>query len=263
MSARLPRANSSQSTSVIDVLDAKVRPKAISRRYDYWIETHRPLVCLVFTLPLLLWYEIGMVLHPDAIRSGIDRLLQTLLSPVGDTSLVVLPLVTIGAMLFLHHRRRDDAGLHLNPKTFVAMVAESLGLAVILFITCDALMLYLSDQQPKPLSGLATVFSDTEQYARVLTCVGAGIHEELLFRLLMFAPLMHWIRRGTDRERLALVIASVVVSLVFALGHCDLLNPEGTPFEASSFLFRFLASVFLCFLFRFRGIGIALSLIHI
>ena len=262
MSTRLPRANSNPAVSVIDILDAKAvsKTKAKVRRYDYWIETHRPLVCLLFMLPLLLWYEISMDLYPEAIRSGIDRLLQTLLWPLGDAGLAVLPLATLGAMLYLHHRQGDK--VRVEPKTIASMFVESVALGGILFLTCDALMLYLSDQQPRPLAGLATVFTDPTQYGRVLTCVGAGIHEELLFRLLMFAPLMLWIRKKSQSEKLALIVAAVTVSLLFAIAHCDVLNPEGTPFRPSTFLFRFLASVFLCFLFRFRGIGIAIG-VHV
>ena len=262
MSTRLPRANSSPAASVIDILDAKTLPKtkAKARRYDYWLETHRPLVCLLFMLPLLLWYEVSMDLYPEAIRSGIDRLVQTLLWPLGDAGLAVLPLATLGAMLYLHHKRQDV--FCIEPKTIALMAIESVALAGILFLTCDALMLYLSDQQPRPLAGLATVFTDSTQYGRVLTCVGAGIHEELLFRLLMFAPLMLWIRKISNSDKFALLAAAIIVSLVFAIAHCDVLNPEGTPFRPSTFLFRFLASVFLCCLFRFRGIGIAIG-VHV
>jgi len=257
MSTRLPQSNANHAALVIDVLDSKASPKEKPRRYDYWLETHQPLVCLAFVLPLILWYDVSMILHADVIRSGVDRLLQQLLWPLGDAGLIVLPLAMIGVLLLMHHRQQDSRSFHLQ--TIFWMLIESLALATILFLACDALMLYLSDQHPRPLGGLARAFTDPDQYRRVLTCIGAGIHEELLFRLLMFAPLAFWIKQKTGQQSLALIAAAVVVSLVFAVAHCDIFNPEGNPFQLSTFLFRFLASIFLCFLFRFRGIAVAIG----
>ena len=262
MSTRLPQANPNRSATVIDILDSKVGSRGKpqrekSRRYDYWFETHQPLACLAFALPLLLWYDVSMILQADVIRSGIDRLLQHILWPLGDAGLIVLPLATIGIFLFLHHRHSNSGSFQLQ--TIFWMFVESLALATILFFACDAMMLYFNGQEPRPLTGLVTAFTDADQYRRVLTCIGASIHEELLFRMLLFAPLAFWIKQKTGQQKLALIAAAVVVSLVFAVAHCDIFNPEGYPFQLSTFLFRFLASVFLCFLFRFRGIAVAIG----
>ena len=258
MSARIQPIEE-QATSVIEVLDAKTKPKAKPRtlRYDYWLETHKPLACLAFVVPLLLWYEVGMVLNPDFIRSGIDRLVQMLFAPLGEASLAVLPLFSIGVFLFLHHRQ-ENAGT-FRVQTVFRMAVESIVLATILFLACDALLLYFDNQHPQPLAGLATAFSDSKQYGRILTCVGAGIHEEILFRLLLFAPLLYGLCKVIQKESIAVVIAATIVSLIFATAHCDIFNPEGFPFQLSTFLFRFSASVFLCVLFRFRGIAIAIG----
>ena len=132
-------------------------------------------------------------------------------------------------------------------------------MALILFVASDAFMLYLADQRPQPLVGLTKIFTDSQQYGKLLTCLGAGIHEEIVFRLLMFAPLLRVARRFIEIESIAVVISATIVSIVFAMAHCDVVNPEGFPFEVSTFLFRFLASVFLCVLFRFRGIAVAIG----
>ena len=183
--------------------------------------------------------------------------MQAVLSPLGVISTGTMSVATGGVLLFLHHRQNRQAQLPL--KTVFWMAVESLALATILFLASDALMLYFDDQRPKPLSGLATMFTDSQQYGKVLTGLGAGIHEEIVFRLLLFAPILRWLERATKRETLAVPLAAIVVSLMFALAHCDIFNPFATPFQLSTFLFRFLASLFLCFLFRFRGIGIAVG----
>jgi len=257
-SSRIQPTNTKKATSVIEVLDSKIRPKETQvRRYDYWFETQKPLTCLVFVLPLLVWYQISVILHPDALCSGIDRLAQTLFAPLGQASFAVLSLLTVGVFLFLHHRREHAEVFRLRTVFWIAV--ESIALASILFLACDALMLYFDNQRPRPLAGLATAFVDPQQYGRIVTCIGAGIHEEMVFRMLLFAPLFHALWRATKKESIAIFIAATMVSLVFATAHCDIFNPEGFPFQLSTFLFRFSASVFLCILFRFRGIAVAIG----
>ena len=258
MSSSFPQSKPKKPVSVVDVLDSKRTPaKTKPRRYDYTLETRKPLVCLAFILPLIAWYEVSMVLHPEAIRSGIDRLLQVLLSPLGPASIGILPLICVGVLLFWHHRLAQPG--HFQVRTVFWMAFESIALASILFVACDAFMLYVDDQRPKPLAGLLQLFSNSQQYEKMLTCLGTGIHEEIVFRLLLFAPLLHGLKRVIEDEAVAIFIAASVVSLLFATAHCDIVNPEGLPFQLSTFIFRFLASIFLCVLFRFRGIAIAIG----
>ena len=260
-SLKIQPASTKKAASIIEVLDAKTCDinslSKSSSRYDYLAETHKPLACLAFVLPLLIWYHINVILHPEALYSGIDRLVQSFLSPMGEAGFVVLPLLTAGLFLFLN-QRRENTGL-FRFQTVFGMMIESIALASILFLACDALMLYFDNQRPRPLLGLTTAFADPQQYGRVVTCVGAGIYEEVVFRLLMFAPLFQLLSRKFSRDSIAVIVAAVAVSLIFACAHCDTFNPEGFPFQLSTFLFRFSASIFLCVLFRFRGIAIAIG----
>lgn len=258
MSIRLQQPKPKKPGSVIEVLDSKTRPaKSKPVRYDYWLQTRQPLVCLAFVLPLLIWYDVSMVLNTDAIRSGIDRFFQGIFAPLGRASIGVMPILCVGSLLFLHHREKNHGAFHL--RTVLWMTVESIALATILFVACDAMLLYFNDQRPQPLAGLATLLSDPQQYGKLLTCVGAGIHEEIVFRLLIFGSLYHFLSHASEKQNVALVVTAILVSILFAAVHCDVFNPEGSPFEASTFLFRFLASIFFCVLFRFRGIAIAIG----
>ena len=244
--------------SVVEVLESKVRnADAGSRKVEYATETLRPIVCLAFVLPLVLWYEIGIAFSDTAIRSGIDRWVQNLLSPMGGAHVVVLPLLTVAALLVWHHKLEQRWSFRAS--TLLWMVGEAVGLALILFLVGDAIILYFDDQAPRPLAGLATLFVDANQHGRFLECLGTGIHEELVFRLILFCPLTILLVHYFKNERVAMIGAAVIVSLLFALLHCDAVNPEGFPFQVSSFLFRFVASVILCILFRFRGFAIAVG----
>lgn len=256
MSTQLQESKPRKPGSVLEVLDSKTLSANSNVRYDYWRESQKPLICIVFLLPLLAWYELGMILHPEAFRSGIDRLLHHFVGAVCPGT-GLLSVLCIGILLFVHHRQKHPGQFRIQ--TVAWMLIESVALATILFLASDALMLYFDNQRPKPLSGLTTLFSDPQQYGRMLSCLGAGIHEEIVFRLLMFAPLCYWLSRRLQNSSLALVIAAIFVSTLFSIAHIDMINPEGTPFQISTFLFRFLASVILCFLFRFRGIAVAIG----
>jgi membrane protease YdiL (CAAX protease family) len=85
-------------------------------------------------------------------------------------------------------------------------------------------------------------------------CVGAGIYEELVFRLALISLL---VIVGSDvlrfSEGATLVGAVLVAAFVFSLHHHP---PFGSdPFDASRFVFRALAGVYLGAIFVYRGYG--------
>ena len=88
--------------------------------------------------------------------------------------------------------------------------------------------------------------------------IGSGIYEELFFRLILLVPTIHWASRLTNRK-FGAVAGIILVSLVFATLHYEVVNPAGTAFDLSSFFFRFVASIVFCVLFLFRGFGIAVG----
>jgi membrane protease YdiL (CAAX protease family) len=96
--------------------------------------------------------------------------------------------------------------------------------------------------------------------------VGAGIYEELLFRLILLSGAVGILRLLRIPPRAAMVIAVVLVSLAFSVAHYQLdfmilgqhvSTSHGEPFSWYSFLFRFLAGVYFSLLFLFRGFGIS------
>lgn len=229
----------------------------MATRVNYATETLRPIVCLVFVLPLLLWYEFGIAVSMAGIRGGVDRWFQVLLSPLGGAHVVVLPLLTVGILLAWHHRLEQPWTVRLS--TLLWMLAEATGLALILFLVGDAMLLYFDDQHPKPLAALPHLFADPLQHGKFLESLGSGLYEELIFRLLLFSPLLIGLRRWLKNEKVAIAVAAILVSLLFAILHCDVVNPASAPFQMSTFIFRFAASLILCLLFRFRGFGIAVG----
>jgi membrane protease YdiL (CAAX protease family) len=85
--------------------------------------------------------------------------------------------------------------------------------------------------------------------------LGAGIYEELLFRLILLSLTAWALRRAGVTPRVAMIAAAILTSLLFAAAHN--IGPYGELLQARSFLFRVLAGLFFTVVFLYRGFGIA------
>jgi membrane protease YdiL (CAAX protease family) len=99
--------------------------------------------------------------------------------------------------------------------------------------------------------------SQQQVLAQVITFVGAGIYEEILFRLLLFGGLI-WVFKNTGFLSLfTLLFAAVASAALFSAAHHA--GPNGEPFNGYAFLFRTLAGLYFTLLFRLRGFGVAVG----
>jgi Type II CAAX prenyl endopeptidase Rce1-like len=228
----------------------------------YWRASRAPRHSLLFALPLLLLYELlAFTLSHDAIlgvRNGADVLLKSLFVGLGGRDGLIafgLLLVGTGAVLVIRDRRR---GGPIEPKIFVLMLAESVVYALLFGLVVGTLtglllgglvaapgMLVVAGQAPATLS-LPT---------QLMISLGAGIYEELLFRVLLVGALawggrrlLGWGPRGAG------VMATLVGALVFSAFHY--IGPYGDPIDLPSFTFRALAGLVFSAMYLLRGFGI-------
>ena len=228
----------------------------------YQTETQRPLVCLIFVLPMLVFYEIGSIFlgghsaNPEAVnsvRSGIDQWFQQMLQQFGLGQLVLLPLMTVGVILAWHHRVQDH--WKIRPVVLLGMLTEAAGLGLILFCAANSLNLLFGGVAPNQASAVL----QSSWWANSVSSVGSGIYEELIFRIILLVPAIYWLSQLLKNRKMAIVVGVVAVSLIFASMHYNVFNPAGNSFELSSFIFRFSASIVFCALFLYRGFGIAVG----
>ena len=229
----------------------------------YWAESSRPMTSLLFITPLLVVYEVGvLVLGPAAIRNGADLWLRELLRCVGFGQYFLLPILTVGILVSWHYTTGKP--WRLSGGVFSGMIAECVLLALCLRLMLEAQStLFEAVVGPlapgAPTPALATDVSGAVRGA--LGFLGAGVYEELLFRL-MLLPAVAWTlsRLGMPR-RTSLVFAVFSTSFVFAAAHY--VGVRGETFQQAelafwfSFCFRFLAGLFFSVLFVYRGFGIA------
>ena len=223
----------------------------------YWAESHRPLASLAFVVPLLAVYEVGVLVQgAAAARNGADVWLRTFLDLVGFGQYFLLPLLTVSILLGWHYTTRQP--WRLSRGTLGGMAVESGVLSLFLWLILQlqgALLHVVAGQIGPAAEPAAAGLSVSGNLGSLVGYLGAGVYEELLFRL-MLLPVVAW---GVQRLGVAgvpsLVVAAVSTSLVFAAAHH--VGQHGEPLDWFIFLFRFLAGLFFCVLFVKRGFGIA------
>ena len=211
---------------------------------SYWSISRTPLTSLVFTLPLVAAYEGGvLMLGRGTARNGADVWLRTLLDQAGFGAYFLLPALTIIGLLAWHHVEHDR--WRWSGGILAGMAVECGFWAVILVGIAR-----LQDRFWPLAAGVAEGF-----LARFVAFCGAGLYEEVLFRLLLMPALAWCCGRLGARPPAAAIQAIVGSSLLFSLAHY--VGPLGDAFDPYSFTFRFLAGMFFAVLFSLRGFGIA------
>lgn len=233
----------------------------------YLEETRRPFVSLIFLLPLLFIYEVGLwSFAAGQSRNGADVFLRHLLENAGSGISILLPLLACAALLAWHHLTGE--AWHVRTQTLMWMTCECIAFAGILMVIA-----YVQRQVLDAGNSItALVEGQTagtpparSTAAQAIVYVGAGVYEELLFRLMLLPACLWLFRQFVEVKWQAFVWAVVASSLVFALAHYAPFNSAGeplalaTPAGVYAFSFRFLAGVFFATLFVQRGIGIAVG----
>ncbi len=222
----------------------------------YWQLARTPRYNLVFALPLLLLYELlAFSLSHDAIagvRNGADVLLKSLFITMGGRwGLVVFGALLVGGGAI---RVARDVRANGPPRgiIFLWMGAESIGYAM-LFGGVTSMLTALVLGQWSPLA--VGQFDQFDLATQLMISLGAGLYEELLFRVLLVGGLAMLARKAFGwQPRRAGLFAVAVGALIFSLFHY--VGPYGDPFELPSFTFRAIAGVLFSGLYLLRGFGI-------
>ena len=234
-------------------------------------EAARPLASLIFLAPWLLLYVVGLVwVRPD-LAAGADILLRELLTLFGVSGALAPTWLAIIVLVLWHLLRRDPWKISWG--LLGLMAAETLLLAVPLFalervfhaFSHGGWTLALASHaaahgSPLPAAGPPGWGGPSAWLEAVMTSIGAGIYEELLFRLLMVGGALFLLRTVLkDDSPGAKVAVILMAAALFAGAH---VLGDARNFRWLSFLFRTAAGIYLGFVFLYRGFGIAAG-VHI
>jgi hypothetical protein len=226
---------------------------AVELSADYWDQTRRPLVCLVFLAPLLVFYEAGVLWlgggRPDAIRNGADFWMRGGLEQLGLGHPLLLPALVVAGLLVWH--KAGKYPWRVPPDTLAGMAAESLLFAFFLVVIGQT-----TDFVFQSLGGPVALSVDSPA-AQAITYLGAGIYEEVMFRLCLLPACYGLFRLSGLAVRSAATLAALATGLAFSLAHY--VGPAAEELQLFSFTFRALAGVFFAALFFLRGFGITVG----
>jgi len=162
------------------------------------------------------------------------------------TYLLLVGGLTLGFVLMLGLLRRRES---FDWRLFVPVVLES----GIYALTMGTLINFVM----QPFSRyLAAGFSPAGPFDKLVLSVGAGVHEEFVFRLLLISGLRVLGEKALGFGRGgAVALAFVVSALLFSAMHH--VGPYGDPFSVGVFVYRFLAGLFFAALYYFRNFAVA------
>ena len=213
----------------------------------YFEDAELPLTSLVFLLPLMAIYEIGTRHFTTAAQGGHDQqiIAFTIMSRFfrlwGLHGQHLPTLAVVICLLCIHVFRQESWHFHVS--TLIGMVAESILLALPLIVLATEVSRYF------PLAATPTAPQD-----KIIMSIGAGVYEELVFRLILF-NLVGFVLTHALRLHPFWVHLGVVLICAVAFSGYHYLSPL-EHFQWRTFVFRTAAGAYFGLIYLLRGFGI-------
>lgn len=243
-------------------------PAPDSPREDYGFLSTRPLHILVFLLPLVAAYEIGSAFFLARDQAGAartiraERLLSSFFEMFGAGGLYLPGFLLVVVLFIWHVLTRDKWRIRWAVPAWMGV--ESIFWTMPLLVIGQ--MVFRLFQAPPQLIVLASAgapigeapLGALSRPALATIAVGAGLYEELLFRLVGIA-MVHAIAADVLRikDGPAKAIAVFLSAAGFAFYH-DVMLPTGGIDPARLAMFT-LAGLYFGTIFVFRGFGIVVA----
>jgi membrane protease YdiL (CAAX protease family) len=212
----------------------------------YFAQSELPLPSLALLLPLLVLYEVGTRHFTSNALAGTEhriiafKLMQDFFNLFGASGRYLPALAIVGILLAWHIARNDP--WRVKPGTLVGMALEGSFLGLPLLAVGLLGLRYLAAAGGTP-----------DWRGMIVLSIGAGIYEELVFRLIAFTVLHLLLVDLLNIPKFWAALATVLAaSLLFSLYHY--LSDE--PFDWRIFVFRTFAGIYFGIVFLFRGFGI-------
>lgn len=243
----------------------------------YFQDSRNAIYSLLLALPFVLVYEIGVYLNHYKVLNGGDwllRLLMTALSPEHA------PFASLGALLlvFLAYQFIRNDSLKVRGGVLFGLTLESAAYAILLVPLAAWSVAYMQHlaapttavaqfapeatpaayiAQAAELSASVQGGETTDRWSDIVLYCGAGVYEELVFRVLalwalfgigMLLKLPKWVN---------VLQAAVGSALIFSLFHY--FPPGPYPFSWPTFGYRALAGLYFTTIVYTRNFGVAVA----
>ncbi len=227
----------------------------------YLERSKRPLETLVFLLPFIVFYEYELTralaidggVLTNAAHLGLLRFLSTF--GWGEMALSLPAVLLVLCFLAWHALLRTNWTVDLS--VVARMWGESAALAVPVLLLSTAVTHWIAPNQAAIVAASVDDWDALSFPARIAVSVGAGLYEEMVFRMMLILALHALLKDALAvPDRLAKLVCVTASACAFALYH-PLAEVGGqNPLFAARFLFLLLAGAYWAGLFLGRGFGI-------
>jgi hypothetical protein len=267
-------------------------------RDSYLERTSRPVYAIVFLLPFIIFYEIGTilintsVLNRTQVRVVTFVWLQDILSYMGAgdrLTWIAPPLLVVLILIGLQIASKKQWYFCISD--YLPMSIECILLAIPLIVLslflngpscsqqqaqvyntecqyaytntgCSSVLAESTKSDDLPVIALnSNSESQRSVVARIVTGIGAGIYEELVFRLILICLLMLLFQDLFGLSHTNSIILSVLITAALFSAHHHVIFIDGkiginSPFTWTEFGFRTIAGIYFALVFTVRGFGI-------
>ena len=239
-----------------------VRPShEVLRNLTYLQITRTPTYSFLIAVPMLVAYEL-IILLADAgggdVRIGPELWLKEALRQIGGTGNLALgaTVLIFGLVAFWKDREKCPP---LVFKFFPWMLIESAAWAILVGFSLAFAVNHVLQVYPAmiPVMGITDFLKGEVSFTmKFALSLGAGLYEELFFRVLLVGGLA-WVISIVVGKDLGYAVAAVIGALLFSLAHYVGPSDLVDDFDLYSFVFRFLFGLAMTGIYLYRGYGIA------
>jgi hypothetical protein len=223
------------------------------RKYSilvYLEESRYPAFSLIFILPILATYEIGVkIINADSTQHTVnaaDAILKHAFQALGFYGALFSALTIVLTLVICHMHKKLPWRIRFT--TIFFMFIESILVALPLFALDKGVNYVL----------LAAPAGDITVAETLILSLGAGVYEEFLFRFILLGLLLLIARKVfKSKGNIAQVLCALISAIIFAVFHH--LGPLGDDFTLRLFAFRAIAGIYFSWIYLSRGIGIAIG----
>ena len=223
----------------------------------YYQASRAPRYSLFFALPLLLGYEVLAVVLPQSetrgVRNGAEVIFRLFFDTVaGSWGNIVFGATVIGIAAWLIALDVRANGAPTRVGYFIGMMLESMLLAVAFGIVTSVITARVLGALHLQAMGIAGA---VDQRTEFMVALGAGIFEEMLFRVVLVTLLLRFAKVAFGfGDRAASVLAIVGSAVIFSAFH--FVGPYGDKPALTPFLFRAVGGLMFSAIYVLRGFGI-------
>jgi len=238
---------------------------------SYLETTSRPLYALVFLLPLIGIYEFGTIIFNTTQFEDIifqNRIVTftwliklACWSGLNARLVWAFPgFVIVLILLCWHLASRHEWTIRVTRIGWMAVESIVLAIPLILFNAA-----FGSGNLPVCQAVDLQTSVPHSYFSYVITGIGAGIYEELIFRLILIGLIIMFLEDVCKvKPNVTIAAAIFISSLLFSAHHYFGFDASGIgniyeKFEWGTFIFRTLAGIYLALIFSWRGYGLAVG----